>query len=270
MNEQELKKRIVKEKYAEIAKGEKQAPTCSCSNTDLRRDDTFTSLSPNYEGQPGYFDRANLHIGCGIPTEFIGIQRGDIVLDLGSGAGNDCFLAHHLTGDAGKVIGLDFTNEMVEKAIENNILLGHSNIEFIKGDIEHIPIEDNKIDIVISNCVLNLVPDKEKAFGEIFRVLKPNGRFSISDVIIKGELPASIRNDAKLYTGCVAGTIQLEPYLQIIKNSGFKNPEVKSIRKVMIPDNILAVYMTEDEMAEFNSESSGIFSVTITAEKLNG
>lgn len=267
MREEEIKKRIVKEKYGEIALGEKQESSCCCCSTGVRRDDTITSFSQNYEGLPGYFDQADLHIGCGIPTESIGIQKGDVVLDLGSGAGNDCFLAHHLTGDAGKVIGLDFTDEMVEKARKNNALLGHTNIEFIKGDIEKIPIGENQIDKVISNCVLNLVPNKKKAFEEIYRVLKPEGRFSISDVVIKGEFPSALRDDAELYVGCVAGAIELDLYIQIIENAGFSSPEVKNRKRVFVPDEILGLYMNENEISEFRSGESGVFSVTITGKK---
>ncbi|MBT3423578.1 MAG: arsenite methyltransferase [Bacteroidetes bacterium] len=267
MKEKDLKKRLVKEKYGEVALGKWRESSCCCCSSEIHRDDTITSFSQCYEGLPGYFDKADLHIGCGIPTEFIGIKKGDVVLDLGSGAGNDCFLAHHLTGDAGKVIGLDFTDEMVDKAQENKQQKGYQNIEFIKGDIENIPINDQEIDIVISNCVLNLVPDKEKAFKEIYRVLKYGGVFSISDMVIKGELPDSIRDDAELYVGCVAGAIQLESYIDIIEKSGFDQPEIKNIKRVMVPVEILVHYMTEDEINEFRTGNTGIFSVTITASK---
>ena len=178
MNAIELK-RIVTEKYGKIAAqsdklGESSCfrqPEGCCSTVD------YTIFSESYENLDGYVPDADLNLGCGIPTAFAGINKGDSVLDLGSGAGNDCFIARALVGDSGRVTGLDLTDEMLQKATRNLEKLGHKNVSFVKGDIEEMPLPDNAFDVVLSNCVINLVPDKNKAFSEIFRVLKPDGHF---------------------------------------------------------------------------------------------
>ena len=267
MNQEEIIKRIVKEKYGEIASGEKAEKSCSCCCDGVTRSHTYTMLSDNYEGMKGYVNEADMHLGCGTPTLHIQIRKGDTVLDLGSGAGNDCFVAHSLTGEAGRVIGLDFTDEMIEKARENNDKFGFKNIEFIKGDIENIPLTDNEIDVVISNCVLNLVPDKSKAFREIFRVLKKGGHFSISDVVIKGDLPASLRSDAVMYAGCISGALEKQDYLEMVAKSGFRNIEIKNEKRIVLPVEVLGLYMDRDQIHEFREGESGIYSITLTAEK---
>jgi len=204
-------KEIVKEKYSHIAKkavsGSGNTPCCAPSGCCGDADYTF--FSENYQGLKGYNADADLGLGCGIPTEFAGLKPGDYVLDLGSGAGNDCFVARTEVGENGRVTGLDFANAMLEKARQNAHKLGYSNVDFIKGDIEQMPLPDNSYDVILSNCVLNLVPDKQKAFSEMLRVLKPGGHFCVSDVVLKGELPEKLRHDAEMYAGCVSGAIQL-------------------------------------------------------------
>jgi arsenite methyltransferase len=261
-------KLIVKEKYSEIAlqnKTQNETSCCgsgsSCCGTD------YTIFSENYEKLKGYNSDADLGLGCGIPTEFAKIKPDDTVLDLGSGAGNDCFVARALTGENGRVIGLDMTEAMIAKAVENAEKLGFTNIEFVLGDIEAMPLSNDSVDVVISNCVLNLVPDKTKAFSEIFRVLKPGGHFSISDVVLVGNLPPKLAGAAEMYAGCVSGAIQKEDYLEIVKNSGFKNIQILKEKQILIPDEILLKYINEQELEEFKHSKTGIFSVTVYADK---
>jgi ubiquinone/menaquinone biosynthesis C-methylase UbiE len=259
---EELKK-IVREKYAEIAT---EQPSCGCGcGCDSSKN--YSVFSEDYMTKPGYMEDADLGLGCGLPTEHAGIKEGDSVLDLGSGAGNDCFVARAIVGDNGKVTGLDFTDEMILKAKKNNQKLGYKNVEFIKGDIDNMPIPDNSYDVVISNCVLNLVPDKQKAFQEIFRVLKKKGHFCISDIVLDGSLPPKLQEAAELYAGCVSGAMQKSDYLGVIRSVGFKNTEIKTEMKNIIPDYILMDYLTPDEVTEFKKSGTGIFSITITSEK---
>ncbi|MDO8929969.1 MAG: arsenite methyltransferase, partial [Bacteroidota bacterium] len=206
-------------------------------------------------------------LGCGLPTQFADLKIGDHVLDLGSGAGNDCFVARAIVGETGKVTGLDFTEAMVAKAIENNKKLGFTNVEFVQGDIEEIPLPDNNFDVIVSNCVLNLVPDKNKAFAQIMRVLKPGGHFCVSDVVIKGELPEALQKDAEMYVGCVSGAIGINEYLQIIENKGFKNTIVHKQKVISIPDNVLENYLSKPEIESFKNGDTGIFSITVSGYK---
>ncbi len=261
-------KQIVKEKYSEIAKQSKEqnessccGATGSCSSVD------YTVFSESYDKQKGYNPDADLGLGCGIPTQFALIKEGDSVLDLGSGAGNDCFVARAIVGETGKVTGIDFTDEMLKKADENVKKLGHTNVEFIKGDIEEMPMPNNQYDVVLSNCVLNLVPDKNKAFSEIFRVLKPDGHFCVSDVVIKGNLPEKLRKDAEMYAGCVSGAIEMDEYLGIIKQNGFKNIQIHKQKEISIPEDILGKYLTTDERSGFNNGNIGIYSITVSGYK---
>lgn len=221
----------------------------------------------DYSDTEGYVKDADLGLGCGLPTQFAKIAKGDIVIDLGSGAGNDCFVARHETGIEGKVIGIDFTPSMIQKARTNAEKLGYNNVEFREGDIDDMPVNDDVGDVIVSNCVLNLVPNKQKVIGEIFRVLKPGGHFSISDIVLVGDLPAALRTDAEMYAGCVAGAIQKEDYLQYIKNAGFKQITLQKEKSITIPDDILAKSLSETEIDEFKKGATGIFSVTVYAEK---
>lgn len=261
-------KDLVKNKYGKIAMQSKQLnqsscceSTCSCNQVD------YTVFSERYDTLNGYNPDADLGLGCGLPTEFAGIKKGNSVLDLGSGAGNDCFVARAIVGETGKVTGIDFTEEMIAKAVENNRKLGYKNVVFVKGDIEAMPLPDNEFDVIISNCVLNLVPDKNKAFSEIYRVLKTAGHFCVSDVVIKGNLPEKIRNDAEMYAGCIAGAVRIEEYINIINEHGFKNITVHKQKKISIPAEILKNYLSEKETAEFLNDEIGIFSITVSAQK---
>jgi SAM-dependent methyltransferase len=261
-------KKIVQEKYSEIAEQSKLQNEQSCCgvNSGCCGVD-YTIFSESYTNLEGYNAEADLGLGCGLPTEFAHIKKGDTVIDLGSGAGNDCFVARAITGDEGLVIGIDFTEAMIKKAIENNEKLGFKNVQFRFGDIEKMPVTANKADVMISNCVLNLVPDKTKAFSEIYRVLKPGGHFSISDVVLKGELPEGIKKAAEMYAGCVSGALQKDDYVSIIKNAGFKNIQIQKEKHIVIPDEILLKYLSELELNAFKESKTGIFSITVYGEK---
>ena len=269
MNAKDLKL-VVKEKYREIASQTRQQNESSCCGASgCCSTVDYTVFSESYNDLEGYNPDADLGLGCGIPTQFAGIKKGDHVLDLGSGAGNDCFVARAIVGETGKVTGLDFTDAMLQKAVENNTKLGFTNVDFVRGDIETIPLPDNNINIVISNCVLNLVPDKNKAFSEIMRVLKPEGHFCISDVVIKGNLPEKIRQDAEMYAGCVSGAIEISEYVAIINKQGFKDVTIHKQKEIALPDEVLAKYLTTDEVRSFKAGGAGIFSITISGRKLS-
>lgn len=267
MNANDLKI-VVQEKYGEVAKQSKaQNQSSCCGTTDCCDTMDYTIFSDDYTKLKGYNADADLGLGCGLPTEHAAINEGNAVLDLGSGAGNDCFVARTLTGESGKVTGLDFTEEMLAKANINLGKTGFKNIDFIKGDIENMPLPNNSFDVVISNCVLNLVPDKKKAFSEIHRVLNNGGHFCISDVVLKGELPKNLQGAAEMYAGCVSGAIQIEDYLDIIKAQGFSKVEIKKKKAIVIPDNILLNYINQEELDVFKKDNIGIFSITVNAIK---
>jgi ubiquinone/menaquinone biosynthesis C-methylase UbiE len=267
MKTSEELKNVVKEKYTEIANQTKQENEESCCGVGGCSTVDYAVFAEDYSKLGGYNEDADLGLGCGIPTEFAQIKEGDTVLDLGSGAGNDCFVARELVGLSGKVIGVDMTDVMIEKARENAEKLNFNNVEFRKGDIENLPIGGNRIDVVISNCVLNLVPDKEKAFAETYRVLKPGGHFSVSDVVLKGDLPENLKNDAEMYAGCVSGAIQLDEYMNIIKETGFTEIATQKEKVVVLPQEILAKYLNEAEIVAYHSGNFGIYSVTVYGQK---
>ena len=267
MEKGEKLKEIVREKYTDIANQSKEVNEASCCGAGDCCTVDYAVFAEDYSKLKGYNSDADLGLGCGIPTEFAQIKEGNTVLDLGSGAGNDCFVARELAGPTGKVIGLDMTDIMIEKARLNADKLGFNNVEFRKGDIEQMPIGGNSIDVVISNCVLNLVPNKEKAFSETYRVLKPGGHFSVSDVVLKGELPDALKNDAEMYAGCVSGAIQGDDYLEKKKKSGFSEITVQKQKVVNLPDEILDRYLTDAEKLKFQNGEIGIFSVTVYAQK---
>ncbi len=262
-------KKIVKEKYGQIARGSKIELTDNncCSSADCCSGVDYTIFSESYEKLEGYSPDADMGLGCGIPTEFAKIKEGDTVLDLGSGAGNDCFVARALTGESGRVIGLDMTESMIEKARENAGRLGYKNVEFILGDIENMPLADNTADVIVSNCVLNLVPDKFKAFQEIRRVLKPGAHLSVSDVVLQGQLPEKLKQAAELYAGCVSGATQLDRYLTIMEDAGLINIKLQKVKPVTIPDEIFLQYINKTELEEFKKTETGILSITVYAEK---
>lgn len=267
MKTSEELKEVVREKYSQIANQSKEENETSCCGAGECCTVDYAVFAEDYSKLGGYNEDADLGLGCGIPTEFAQIKKGDTVLDLGSGAGNDCFVARELVGESGKVIGVDMTDVMIDKARENAEKLNFNNVEFRKGDIEELPIGGNRVDVVISNCVLNLVPDKEKAFAETFRVLKAGGHFSVSDVVLKGDLPNSLKNDAEMYAGCVSGAIQMVDYLNIIHKTGFTEINVQKEKAVNLPDEILSKYLNETEIANYRNGDFGIFSVTVYAQK---
>ena len=261
-------KKIVKEKYGKIAlQSESDQPVSCCGPSSSCCDTDYTIFSENYEGLQGYNPEADLGLGCGLPTEFTGLKSGQHVLDLGSGAGNDCFVARAIVGETGKVTGLDFSDEMLTKARGNAEKLGFTNVDFVHGDIEEMPFEDNQFDVIISNCVLNLVPDKHRAFAEIMRVLKPGGHFCVSDVVIREGLPEKLREDAELYAGCVSGAISLEEYMDAVESSGFRDIQIHRQRRIELPENLLKSHFDEPELQDFLSGETGIFSVTVSAIK---
>jgi arsenite methyltransferase len=268
MTTSEELKQLVKEKYAEIATQSKQQNETSCCGSGCGCATIDEALmAEDYSTLAGYNADADLGLGCGLPTEFAKIKKGDLVIDLGSGAGNDAFVARSVTGATGKVIGVDFTEKMIEKARLNAEKLGFHNVEFRYGDIEKLPISNSVADVVVSNCVMNLVPDKVKAFQETYRVLKSGGHFSISDIVLVGDLPEGLRKNAEMYAGCISGAIQKNDYLQIVKDSGFVNIEIQKDKKINLPDEILSAYLNEAEMKQVKLGDLGIFSITVFAEK---
>ncbi len=260
-------KRTVREKYGEIARQDKATNAASCCGSGGCSTEVYNIMTDDYAHVDGYLPDADLGLGCGLPTQFAGIRPGDTVLDLGSGAGNDCFVARNETGPDGRVIGVDFTPEMIAKAQENARKLGHANVEFRQGDIEQLPLSTSMVDVVVSNCVLNLVPDKQKAFAEVYRVLKPGGHFSISDVVLRGELPGKLSEAAEMYAGCVSGAMQESGYLGIIHDLGFEQVTVQKRKAIDVPDDILARHISADEIAAFRNSGTGIFSITVSAVK---
>jgi len=264
--DQQLKE-LVKKKYSEIALQDKETNQASCCGSGCCSTEVYNIMSDDYTQIDGYNADADLGLGCGLPTQFAKIKKGDVVVDLGSGAGNDCLVARAETGETGKVIGIDFTEAMINKAREHAEKLGFQNVEFRMGDIERMPLTSGAADVVVSNCVLNLVPDKDAVFKEIYRVLKPGGHFSISDVVLVGDLPDSLKKDAEMYAGCVAGAIQKDVYIELIKLNGFKNIVVQKEKMINIPNDILANYLDDEELQNFKSGSTGIFSITVYAEK---
>jgi len=263
-------KSLVREKYTEIARQDKATNQSSCCGSGCCSTEVYNIMSDDYTTLDGYQPDADLGLGCGLPTQFAQIKTGDVVIDLGSGAGNDCFVARAETGETGKVIGIDFTPAMIEKARENADKLGFHNVEFRQGDIEDIPVGGNRADVVVSNCVLNLVPNKRQAFAETFRILKVGGHFSVSDIVLVGELPEGLKKSAELYAGCVSGAIQKEEYLRMIEEAGFTNIRIQKEKRITLPDEILREYLSADAVEEFKRGETGIFSITVYAEKPEG
>ena len=262
-------KEIVKEKYAAIAEQSQaqNASSCCGATTSCGGDAVYNIMADDYTKLEGYNPDADLGLGCGLPTEFAKIRVGDTVIDLGSGAGNDAFIARRFVGESGKVMGIDFTEAMIKRARANAERLGLNNVEFRQGDIEDMPVTSNKADVIVSNCVLNLVPNKHKVISEIYRVLKPGGHFSISDIVLEGELPAKWKEVAELYAGCVSGAIQKQVYLEIIESAGFKNISLQKDKPINIPDEILANYLSAEEIQAYRNGKTKITSITVYAEK---
>jgi arsenite methyltransferase len=267
MQTDEQIKEVVRQKYSEIALQDKDTNQSACCGSGCCSTDVANIMTDDYTQMKGYNPDADLGLGCGLPTQFAKIKKGDTVIDLGSGAGNDCFIARAETGESGKVIGIDFTTAMVEKARINADNLGFNNVEFRQGDIEKMPVGGNMADVVVSNCVLNLVPNKDGVFKEIYRVLKPGGHFSISDIVLIGNLPESLQHDAEMYAGCVSGAIQKDAYINLIHSNGFKNVTIQKEKPIFLPDDILKTYLNAKELSDFRSGNTGIFSITVYAEK---
>ncbi len=265
-DENELKQ-IVKDKYATIAHQEKAENASSCCGATSTSNKVYNIMMDDYSDVDGYENEADLGLGCGLPTQFAQIQKGDTVIDLGSGAGNDCFVARSETGTEGKVIGIDFTPDMIHKARLNAENLGYNNVEFREGDIDNMPVNNDVADVIVSNCVLNLVPNKKQVISEIFRTLKPGGHFSISDIVLVGQLPPSLKADAEMYAGCVAGAIQKDDYIQLFESIGFQHITIQKEKPITIPTDILSKYLSEKEQKDFLTGETGIFSITVYGEK---
>lgn len=271
-------KSAVREKYGQIAKAKGRTSCCGmesepqtksscCGDSNHEPGFSYSFIGEDYTRLPGYIADADLGLGCGLPTQLARIKEGDTVLDLGSGAGNDAFVARRAIGEKGRVIGVDMTPEMVEKARANNRKQGFANVEFRLGEIETLPVEAATVDVVVSNCVLNLVPDKAKAFKEMFRVLKPGGHFNVSDIVLNGDLPEKLRSEAELYVGCVAGAVEKEEYLGFITQAGFTGVKVQKERRVEVPREVLLKYLSDPEINELEQKGAGIYSVTVWGEK---
>jgi len=260
-------KELVRQKYSEIALQDKETNQASCCGSGCCTTEVYNIMSDDYNTLKGYTPDADLGLGCGLPTQFARIKKGDVVIDLGSGAGNDCFVARAETGETGKVIGIDFTEAMINKARQNAEKLGYHNVEFRYGDIENMPVTAGVADVVVSNCVLNLVPNKGNVIRDIHRVLKPGGHFSISDIVLIGNLPDKLKREAEMYAGCVSGAIQKQVYLELIEQNGFTNISVQKEKAITIPDDILSAYLNPTEVDEFKNGSTGIFSITVFAQK---
>lgn len=267
MSNESVIKEQVRKKYSEIAQQTKEHNAASCCGATGCSTEVYNIMTDDYSDLEGYQSGADLGLGCGLPTAFAQIQPGNTVIDLGSGAGNDCFVARAATGESGQVIGIDFTPAMIERAVENASKLGYENVSFRLGDIEQMPVADGIADVVVSNCVLNLVPNKKAVFDEIYRALKPGGHFSISDIVLKGSLPTAILKSAEMYAGCVAGAIDKKEYLQIIEEAGFENLILQKEKPIIVPDEILSNLLSADEIAIYKQNTNIIESITVFAQK---
>jgi len=254
-------RRLVRDKYADIASGKSG---CCGARTAAS---AYAGVGEDYAQLDGYDPEADLGLGCGVPTKLAALAPGHTVLDLGSGAGNDVFVARRAVGDTGRVIGVDFTPEMVAKAEANRRRLGYGNVEFRQGEIEHLPLAEGEVDVVISNCVLNLVPDKDRAFAEILRVLRPGGHFTVSDIVLEGDLPDAMRGAAELYVGCVSGALQKADYLGTIERTGFDSVRSAREREIRIPDDDLEAHLSDAELVRFRESGTRILSITVTGRK---
>lgn len=267
MNTENEIKEMVRRKYSEIALQEKETNASSCCGSGCCSTEVYNIMSEEYDTLDGYNPEADLGLGCGLPTQFAKIKTGDVVIDLGSGAGNDCFVARAEAGEMGKVIGIDFTPAMIDKARANAEKLGYNNVEFRQGDIEKMPVTSNIADVIVSNCVLNLVPNKKAVFAEMHRVIKPGGHFSISDIVLTGDLPEKIKSAAEMYAGCVASAIDKEEYISYIREAGFQNITIQKDKPIIVPDDILKNYLNEDEIVMYKTNPTIIRSITVYAEK---
>ena len=259
---------MVRQKYAEIVTTPLTGCGTSCCETGEKAEENFNMIGDAYDGISGYVADADLGLSCGVPVEHAGLKAGQTVLDLGSGAGLDVFVTRSEVGETGHVIGVDMTAEMVAKARENAEQSGFDNVEFRLGEIEHLPVRSDSIDVVISNCVLNLVPDKQRAFAEIYRVLKPGGHFCISDIVSSQELPFWVKGIAEAYAGCVAGALPKEDYLKLIQETGFNDITVAAERRINVPAELIAKSLSKEQQEQAEANDLHVMSVTVTAVKL--
>ncbi len=234
MEEKKIKE-VVKRRYAQIAKQDQQSccPSCACGVNPLSQAEAIGYLREDLEHIP---EEAVMGLGCSNPTTIADLKAGEVVLDLGSGAGVDVFLAANKVGSAGRVIGVDMTEEMIDKAEGIARTHGYHNVEFRLGEIEKLPVEDKSVDVIISNCVINLSPDKSKVFHEAYRALKPGGKLTVSDIVFEGALPDEIKNDPEAWAGCIAGALEQQEYLKKIKKAGFGDVQVVSSKEFYIED----------------------------------
>jgi len=262
-------KELVKKRYNDLAlvADDKQKCCCNPLAPAAPSKKVYTIMSEDYSKLKGYEPDADLGVGCGLPTEYAGIKKGDTVVDLGSGAGNDCFIARAETGETGRIIGIDFAPQMLEKARNNAKKRGYTNVEFLEGDIENMPLPDKTADVIMSNCVLNLLPHKDKIFKEIYRVLKEGGHFCISDMVLNGHFPKEFTDNASMYAGCIASAIQQEDYLSEIEKANFIDINVKRTKTVIIPDEVLQENLDEATIQKYKAGNVGIYSITVTGKR---
>ena len=259
-------KEQIQERYNKLALSPKITRGCGCKPMDPS-EKQFTITSEAYESTKGYVEEADLGIGCGLPVQHAGIKKGDTVIDLGSGAGNDCFVAREVAGVEGRVIGIDFAHNMITRARANAQRRGLTNVDFIEADIEQIPMQDETAEVVISNCVLNLIPNKKRVFNEIYRLLKPNGHFCVSDIVVNGHFPEAFINEASLYAGCIATAIQEDDYLRYIEGAEFKNIRIVRRKRVDIPKEAIDTHLNKEQIEKLCNGEIGIYSITVMGEK---
>lgn len=267
MNNNE-KKELVKHRYNELALyGDSTVIKRCCATSPKGPSIKVFTMNEDYSNLKGYEAEADLGFGCGIPTQYADIILGDTVVDLGSGAGNDCFIARSVVGENGQVIGIDFSPQMVERARKNANRQGYTNVKFIEADIEHIPLPDAVADVVVSNCVLNLLPEKNIIFKEIFRILKTGGHFCISDVMLKGFFPKDFIDNAAMYAACISSATQMDEYMEEIVKADFKSITIDKTKKIEIPDDVLEEHLSKEAIAEYNTGNMGVYSITVTGMK---
>ncbi|GAB5517909.1 MAG: arsenite methyltransferase [Rhodothermales bacterium] len=252
----------VRETYAALAAASAESE-CGCGPTCCGEGGVTDMIGDAYATVDGYTTTGDLKLGCGVPTEHAGLEPGQTILDLGSGAGLDLFIARSIVGEHGYLIGVDMTPAMVDRARANAADLGYSNVEFRLGEIEHLPVRDASVDVVLSNCVLNLVPDKAAAFAEMHRVLKPGAHFCISDIVVQGTLPPSIQHSIELHAGCVAGAIEQTAYLDLLYDAGFTDVEIVASRPIDVPDEALPDSVDLEEVRAFRASGNALLSITV-------
>jgi len=260
-------KEVVKNAYARIASQEVPLNASSCQCCAETKNEELIQMSDSYQDLDGYLPDADLGLGCGLPTAYAAIQPGDFVLDLGSGAGNDVFIAAKQTGPSGRVTGIDMTPEMIRRAEQNAGKYAFRNVTFKLADIENLPLADDSADVIISNCVINLAADKKKVFKEIYRVLKPGAHFCISDIVSRGELPEALKRSAELYTGCLAGALDEEELRTMLSELGFENFTVHKEIYTSLNEDTLRSYLDDIELEAFRESRAGFCSLTFSAYK---